>query len=103
MSRIYAVLMIILLALPAAFAQTVPAARPTTSLIADQSNQPKLEHFDPNLVDKSLDPCNDFYKYSCNKWLSANPTATAGFKGLKNRNCGVPGTCGGSLSLQRCR
>ena len=75
MSRIYAVVIIILLTLPASFAQTVPATttRPASSLVADQSNQPKLEHFDPNLVDKSLDPCNDFYKYSCNKWLSANP------------------------------
>jgi putative endopeptidase len=33
----------------------------------------KLEHFDPDLVDKTLDPCNDFYKYSCSKWISANP------------------------------
>ncbi len=75
MSRIYAVLMITLLSLSGALAQTIPAAtaRPASGLVADQSNQPKLEHFDPNLVDKSLDPCNDFYKYSCNKWLSANP------------------------------
>lgn len=73
--RIAAVLMIPLLALSPSFAQTVAAttARPASSLIADQSNSPKLEHFDPNLVDKSLDPCSDFYKYSCNKWLSANP------------------------------
>ncbi len=34
---------------------------------------PKLEHFDPNLVDKNLNPCDDFYKYACNKWTSANP------------------------------
>ena len=40
---------------------------------ADQSSVPKLEHFDPDLIDKSLDPCNDFYKYSCSKWLTANP------------------------------
>ncbi|HEY6770021.1 MAG TPA: M13 family metallopeptidase [Candidatus Sulfotelmatobacter sp.] len=33
----------------------------------------KLEHFDPDLADKTLDPCNDFYKYSCQKWLGANP------------------------------
>ena len=74
-SRIHAVLIVVLLALPGAFAQAVPAttARPTSSLVADQSNQPKLEHFDPNLVDKSLDACTDFYKYSCSKWLSANP------------------------------
>ncbi|MGB8061639.1 MAG: hypothetical protein WCF26_07080 [Candidatus Sulfotelmatobacter sp.] len=53
MSRIYAVLMITLLSLSGAFAQTIPAAtaRPGSGLVADQSNQPKLEHFDPNLVD----------------------------------------------------
>ena len=33
----------------------------------------KLEHFDPDLADKTLDPCDDFYKYSCTKWLTANP------------------------------
>ena len=34
---------------------------------------PKLERFDPNSIDKSLEPCHDFYKYTCGKWLSANP------------------------------
>ena len=41
--------------------------------IGDETSTPKLEHFDPNLVDKSLNPCDDFYKYSCNKWMAANP------------------------------
>src|SRR5882724_986433 len=41
--------------------------------LADQNKSVKLEHFDPNMVDKTLDPCNDFYKYSCSKWLTANP------------------------------
>ena len=40
---------------------------------ADETSTPKLEHFDPNLVDKSLNPCDDFYKYSCSKWMAANP------------------------------
>ena len=41
---------------------------------ADNAKQaPKLEHFDPEVVDKTLDPCNSFYKYACNKWLTANP------------------------------
>ena len=60
----------------AVFAQTLPArsARPAApGAAADQTSVPKLEHFDADLVDKTLDPCDDFYKYSCNKWLTANP------------------------------
>ena len=34
---------------------------------------PKLEHFDISRVDKSLDPCQDFYEYACSKWNAANP------------------------------
>jgi len=34
---------------------------------------PKLEHFDINRVDTTLDPCQDFYEYACSKWNAANP------------------------------
>jgi putative endopeptidase len=34
---------------------------------------PKLERFDPNMVDRQLDPCQDFYKFVCSKWQTANP------------------------------
>ena len=34
---------------------------------------PELRVFDPSLVDKSLDPCDNFYKYSCNGWFKRNP------------------------------
>jgi putative endopeptidase len=44
-------------------AQTAPAAE----------SAPKLEHFDISRVDKSLDPCQDFYAYACSKWNAANP------------------------------
>ena len=37
------------------------------------SEVPKLQHFDPQQADRSLDPCQDFYKFSCQKWLTANP------------------------------
>jgi endothelin-converting enzyme/putative endopeptidase len=35
--------------------------------------EPKLEHFDPNQADRSLKPCEDFYKFACSKWFKANP------------------------------
>ncbi|PYX86854.1 MAG: M13 family peptidase, partial [Acidobacteria bacterium] len=46
-------------------AQDVPAP-------ADNA-MPKLEHFSPDQVDKSLGPCTDFFEYACRKWLKANP------------------------------
>ena len=34
---------------------------------------PKLEKFDPSLIDKTKDPCTDFYQYTCSKWIAAHP------------------------------
>jgi putative endopeptidase len=33
----------------------------------------ELRVFDPSLVDKSVDPCGNFYRYSCNGWFKRNP------------------------------
>jgi putative endopeptidase len=50
-----------------------PTVASTGSSPVDDAKAPQLQHFDPDLADKSLDPCDSFYKYSCNKWLTANP------------------------------
>jgi predicted metalloendopeptidase len=34
---------------------------------------PQLDHFDVTQVDRSLDPCVDFYQYTCKKWIAKNP------------------------------
>ena len=48
----------------------VPSAN--TKVGACQST-PKLERFDANRVDRSVKPCVDFFKYTCNAWIAANP------------------------------
>jgi endothelin-converting enzyme/putative endopeptidase len=32
-----------------------------------------LRVFDPSLIDKSIDPCENFYRFSCNGWFKRNP------------------------------
>jgi endothelin-converting enzyme/putative endopeptidase len=34
---------------------------------------PELRVFDASLVDKSIDPCDNFYRFSCNGWFKRNP------------------------------
>ena len=34
---------------------------------------PSLDHFNLDQVDRTLDPCADFFQYSCSKWIKANP------------------------------
>jgi putative endopeptidase len=69
------ILCAVLIAPFAAFGQsaTNSASMLVPGAADDTAAAPKLERFTPDLVDKALNPCDDFYKYSCSKWLGANP------------------------------
>ena len=52
-----------------AYAQTAP---PAAAPAATQTT-PELRVFDSSLIDKTVDPCDNFYRYSCNGWFKRNP------------------------------
>ncbi|HUK23029.1 MAG TPA: M13 family metallopeptidase [Terriglobales bacterium] len=53
-----------------AFSAAQTVAAPASS---DPAAMPPLEHFSPGQIDKTLDPCTDFFQYACHKWNEANP------------------------------
>ena len=38
-----------------------------------QDSRPAAQPFDESLVDKSVDPCTDFFAYACNGWIAKYP------------------------------
>jgi len=52
----------------AALAQSPAPSGPPTGTPA-----PSPVRFDASLVDRSIDPCEDFYRFACGRWQAANP------------------------------
>jgi endothelin-converting enzyme/putative endopeptidase len=57
------ILVVFAMLAPALFTQEKSAAEKPSSDV----------RFSVDMLDKSIDPCNDFYAYACSKWLAKNP------------------------------
>ncbi len=62
---------VLILAAASALAQA-PAAS-TASDNSKPTPPQAIQSFDPAAIDKTADPCTDFYQYACGNWVKSNP------------------------------
>jgi putative endopeptidase len=63
----------VLLLMAAMAAGQGPSPAKTGAASPDDTASHPAPRFDVAIVDKSLDPCADFYQYACSKWIKNNP------------------------------
>jgi endothelin-converting enzyme/putative endopeptidase len=56
-----------------AHGQAAAATTPAGVIPAQVPETRGLRVFDPSLIDKWVDPCDNFYRFSCNGWFKRNP------------------------------
>jgi putative endopeptidase len=54
-------------------AQDLPAKPAGASLEGVPKQLPQLSRVDPSWIDKSKNPCEDYFQYACSKWIVAHP------------------------------
>ena len=69
--RNFLTLSVLALASPFCMAQSLNLAAPSDS--GPTSIPKKPLSFDVNAIDKTADPCTDFYQYACGNWMKNNP------------------------------
>jgi endothelin-converting enzyme/putative endopeptidase len=67
------VLTVSMMLVSALLAQEKPAQPKPAPTESEAAKPPADVRFSADMLDKSVDPCNDFYAYACSKWVARNP------------------------------